>query len=302
MITPANAALAILVPFYRDDPSPLVAALAEQAAALTETPPALVLYDDGGGDGALVARVRAALDAYPGQSRLIVAGRNRGRAAARNALTDAAGDTPYLLFLDADMVPDGPDFLVRWMEELRQRPDVCFGGFTAPESCARERALHRAFSVQGDCVNAAVRMRNPAQYVFTSNLLVRAQVLRDVAFDNGFSGWGWEDSEWAARVRQSFAIRHIDNPAVHLGLETADCLLARFRDSAGNYARFVTRHPELAASLASYAWAQRLKRVPAARLARPLLAALARGAAPAPMKLRVLALKLWRASWYSEAL
>src|SRR5690606_1972686 len=106
-----------------------------------------------------------------------------------------------------------------------------------------------------------------------------------------FAGWGWEDAEWAARAAERYVVVHIDNPAVHLGLESADTLLRRFRDSAANYARFVARHPQLAATLVSHAWAMRLKRTPGARALRPLLAAVVRLNA-APMTLRVLALKL----------
>src|SRR5690606_22880811 len=133
----------------------------------------------------------------------------------------------------------GDDFLRAWLDEADNFTAIAFGGFSVPERVARDAALHRALSASGDCLDAAARRRNPAQYVFTSNLLVRADVLRAVPFDAGFSGWGWEDAEWAARAAGRFAIVHIDNPAVHLGLESADTLLRRFRESAANYARFV---------------------------------------------------------------
>ena len=289
--------VSILVPFYRDDPSALVAALAGpwRRGGAAE----LILYDDGGGDPLLIARLEAALYAFPAPARLIRGSVNRGRAFARNALATVAS-ARHLLFLDADMLPAAPDFLDRWLQQAEADPDIVFGGFSVPEHAGREGALHRAFSAAGDCLDAQARSRNPAQYVFTSNLMVRASLLEEVPFDAGFSGWGWEDAEWAARAAQSCAILHIDNPAVHLGLESADTLLRRFRDSAANYGRYVRRHPELAATLASHVWATRLKRLRGARPMRPLLAALARGAAP--MRLRVLALKLWRASWYSEVL
>jgi glycosyltransferase involved in cell wall biosynthesis len=291
--------VSILVPFYRDDPSPLIAALAGQWRHGGGAE--LILYDDGGGDPLLIARLEAALYAFPAPARLIRGSVNRGRAFARNALA-AVASARHLLFLDADMLPAAPNFLGCWLQEADADPAIVFGGFSMPEHAGHEGALHRAFSAAGDCLDAQARSRNPAQYVFTSNLMVRASLLQNIPFDASFSGWGWEDAEWAARAAQSCAILHIDNPAVHLGLESADTLLRRFRDSAANYARYVRRHPELAATLASHVWATRLKRVHGARPMRPLLAALARGVAPAPMRIRVLALKLWRASWYSEAL
>src|SRR5690606_26375923 len=104
--------LPTLVPFYRADRPALAAALAPPAG---QTPGAaeLILYDDGSSDPALMAGVEAALRAFPGAARLIQGGVNRGRAAARNALAEAAS-AQHLLFLDADMLPQDGRFLARW--------------------------------------------------------------------------------------------------------------------------------------------------------------------------------------------
>ena len=128
---------------------------------------------------------------------------------------------------------------------------------------------------------------------------MRKSVLAAQPFDNGFSGWGWEDSEWAARVANLYRLTHIDNTAVHLGLETDATLLARFKTSAQNYIRFTTKHPDLAKTLALYRLSQKLSRVPGQSLLRPLYHMLA-ALRFLPMRLRVLGLKLWRASWYAS--
>jgi len=293
-------ALSLLVPFYRDDPVPLIGDIAG-AATRAGAPIELVLHDDGSADASLARRVEAALANCAFPARLTAAPRNAGRAAARNALLQAAA-AERLLFLDADMRLPDADFLSRWTAEIAARdPKIAFGGFVAPDAAPDPaHRLHCAFSRSAECAPAETRRRDPVRHLFTSNLLVRRGVLAAEPFDVGFEGWGWEDMEWAARAGSRFSICHIDNPAIHAGLEDAARLLARYRDSAANFARFAALHPDLAARMPLHAWARRLNRAPGSRALRPALSALARG--PAPMPLRVAALKLWRASWYGEAL
>ena len=93
---------------------------------------------------------------------------------------------------------------------------------------------------------------------------------------------------------------HIDNPALHLGLESDDTLLNRFKTSGPNYARFTEKHPDLAKTLTLYRLSKILKKVPGQKLGRPLLKWLVKS--PAPMRARLMALKLWRASWYADAI
>jgi len=288
--------LSILIPFYRDDPTPLLADLARQTGFDADTVE-IIVCDDGTGDAALTQAITAVLK---GRGSLIGGAENRGRAEARNALCRAAR-AARLLFLDADMRLPDSSFVATWLREIETAdPDIAFGGFAPPVAVTADRALHRAFSQSADGLPAGQRAKDPARSLFTSNLLVKADILTACPFDNGFEGWGWEDMEWAARAAARYDSRHIDNPAVHDGLETAETLLERYRRAAGNFARLSALHPGLAARMPLTRWARRMKRLPGSRVLRPIFAMIARS--PAPMAARVAALKLWRASWYGEAL
>ena len=203
--------------------------------------------------------------------------------------------------LDADMRPQSPRFLKDYVSEIEHgNADIIFGGFTVPAAKqSNETELHRAFSKTSDCLSAEERRKAGPQYVCSSNLCVRKSVLAAEPFDTGFSGWGWEDSEWAARVGRAYDIVHADIPALHLGLESTETLLSRFQSSGPNYLRFTRAHPELAKSLTLYKMTQRLKHIPGQKALRPMLAFLVRKSFT-PTRLRLLALKLWRASWYAE--
>ncbi len=293
--------LSVLIPFYKDDPANLL----HQLDASHQPGLEIILYDDGSQDTKLTQNINHAVRTAKTPAMLISETTNKGRSCARNALTNAARGQ-WVLFLDADMEPADGDFMARWMNTIKTTaPAIAFGGFSVPdiENVDPSCALHQAFSQTSDCLPAAIRSQHPAKHICTSNLLVHRDVLRDTPFDNGFSGWGWEDVEWAARAARRYDILHIDNPALHLGLESADTLVKRFKDSAANYARFIRNHPEMARALPSWKAANMVRAIPGFSLLRPIFSALARDRAGiTPLKVRILALKLWRSSWYAEAL
>lgn len=291
--------LSVLVPFFRDNASDLLFALDAQMKNLSVE---VLFYDDGTGNAALTENMGKATLAANGAFCLITNPENNGRSVARNALYEAAR-SDWVLFLDADMLPAREDFLQNYLSLIAVRAaDILFGGFEV-ETRAKDadRDVHRALSAVSDCLTLDERQASGPQYVASSNLCVRREVLDTEPFDSGFSGWGWEDSEWAARVAKRFTLIHVDNPAIHLGLETTDTLLRRFATSGPNYRRFTGAHPELAITLPLYNISKKLGRLPGQSLMRPILK-LSVKASFLPMKARLLALKLWRASHYAEAL
>jgi Glycosyl transferase family 2 len=296
---PLPPLVTIATPFFRDDPTPLIAALAVEAGNL---PVELIAVDDGTGDGGLSGRVRAAIEAFRAPAQLVTFTRNQGRSAARNRLI-AGARAGYVLFLDSDMLPDRPDFLSAWLAHVQaHQPSVTYGGYTtlhAPDG--PEVALARALAQSGDCASAQERSARGAAAVATSNLMVRADVLGRVPFDGGFRGWGWEDVDWALRAAAAgYIVTHADIPATHLGLDSDAVLLDKYAKAGPNFALMLANHPELEALPAAKA-ARLLSRVPGQGLGRGIWRALA--CAPfVPIKARILASRLWRASWAASAL
>ena len=291
--------LSILVPYYHDDPVLLLNDLLVQAQAAGKTE--ILLYDDGTGDANVNERLMNTAKKSTASISLFFAHTNKGRSSARNYLKSQA-QAEWVLFLDADMRPEENHFLDDYLAEIASdNADIIFGGFTVPkQKQSAETELHRVFSKTSDCLTADERNKNGAQYVCSSNLCVRSKILDAEPFDTGFTGWGWEDSEWAARVAAKYRLKHADIPALHLGLETTETLLRRFKNSAANYTRFTNAHPDLAKTLTLYKLSKKLKHVPGQKLVRPVLKMLVRTNAM-PTKIRLFALKLWRASWYAEA-
>lgn len=291
----AQPRVSVLIPTFRDDPCALLKAL-DPALAPVE----VVVLDDGGGDDVLAERIARRIERMRVPACFIRLARNEGRARGRNRLASQARG-PHLLFLDSDMLPDTPDFLDRWTAVADSGAAVAFGGFTLDQTPPRpEHALHRAMALKSDCTPAPERAKAPEKHVFTSNLLVRRDVFETIGFDEGFSGWGWEDVEWAMRVARQHPILHIDNTATHLGLDPAPVMAAKYEQSAANFARVVATHREVVSAYPSYKVAKLLKSVPLRGVWRPMLKQIALLEA-APVSLRALAMRLYRAALYSEA-
>lgn len=299
--TAANGAtprLSVLIPFYKDDASALINALSAQNLSQHVE---IILVDDGTGDANLTAKTtQAVMDCKPACT-LITLAQNQGRAKARNHL-QSASKADWILFLDADMRPVKDNFLENYLSLIEANmADVFFGGFTVEAKSQNKLGeLHRALSAVSDCLPLHERQAAGPQFVASSNLCIRKSVIEDNPFDDGFQGWGWEDSEWAARIASKHTLLHVDNPALHLGLESTDTLLNRFSSSGANYARFTQKHPELAKTLTLFQLSNKLKSIPGQKLIRPFLKLIVK--LPFPIKARLIALKLWRASWYAEAL
>ena len=296
----ARPALSVLMPFLRDDPTDLLAALETEASSLDGAVEVIVL-DDGTADPALTRRLKAQVDAMALPVRLITLAANEGRAIGRNRLAGAAR-AGSLLFLDSDMRPDHANFLRDWSALVADSdPAVAFGGFSLLQAPTDARfQVHRAIAAKSECVPCAERAKQPEKYVYTSNLLVRRDVFESEAFDPGFTGWGWEDVEWAMRVARRFEVVHIDNPATHMGLDTVAALAGKYEQSAPNFGRMVQRHPEVVAAYPSYRAAKLLKRLPGLRLLRR---GLRRGAETnwLPVAARAFSLRLYRAALYADA-
>lgn len=291
--------LSVLIPFYRYDPSPLLRAFANAPAGVE-----FVLIDDGSRSAALLADAFAALTATAAAARIVVLAQNRGRAHARNRLvTEAKGD--YVLFLDADMLPDAPTFLTVWLGIIStQAPAVAFGGLslTQTEQTA-ETALHYALFGASDCHRARARARRAAQATATANLLVRRDFLLTHPFDDGFSGWGFEDTDWALSISRVAEILHVENPATHVGLDGVETLMRKSQEAGPNFARLARKHPEQVQRFAAHRVARGLRALPGRTLQRKAFGWLARDPLQAtPMRVRCAALKFLRASYYAEHL
>ncbi|MEM7492297.1 MAG: glycosyltransferase family A protein [Pseudomonadota bacterium] len=295
-----DATLSICIPAYKDTADALLASLLRLKDVEQCT---LLIYDDGSSDANLTKVLARQILRFPGPARLITADQNYGRSHARNRLISLA-ETDWILFLDADMRPDTDDFISRYLKAASnaQSPSLIPGGFSLKyANPTDETRLHAAQSLKSECINAETRANQPGRYVFTSNILVHRDILNNIRFDDRFQGWGWEDVDWGLRVARTYPVKHIENTATHLGLDRDGVLIDKYRQSGANFVLALAEHPEALKATPLYKAAKLISLLPG----RSGLMSIARRAAKwrsLPIKLRLLALKLYRASVYAKEL
>lgn len=291
--------LSVLTPFYRYDPSAMLNRFGVAPADVE-----FILLDDGSASAGLVANVVNAAQATGAPARVIVSGENLGRSRARNRLiAEAQGE--YVLFLDADMLPDTPQLLRVWLGIIAtQAPRVAFGGLSlAHAQRTPETALHHALFGRSDCRPAHQRARRAAQTTASSNLLVERAFLLAHPFDDAFTGWGFEDVDWALDVARQQEIMHVDNPATHAGLDDVATLMRKSAEAGPNFGRLARKHPLQVKHFAAHRIARALRATPARKAQQRLYSWIARDPRGlAPMRVRCAAFKLLRASHYAEHL
>ena len=203
----------VVVP-SRDRPEALaacLAALADQTLPDVE----VVVVDDASRDRAAVAAVAAEAGVR------LVRADGRGPAAARNrGAADAS--SPLLAFTDDDCRPDPG-----WLAALVQRLDGGAAVVAGPTRNAQPGDPLAAASqaVTNHLVDSTLDAGTVA-FAPTSNLAMRAEVHRDLPFDETFPLAAGEDRDWCARVVASG--RRIEFEPTAVVDHHQDLTLARF--------------------------------------------------------------------------
>ena len=258
------ALISICVPFFRFDVLPLVKKLLALAARRPEKIE-LLLLDDATHDEQLTRELGWRVGESSVPVRLLALQQNEGRAKVRNHLANAAqGD--YLLFLDCDMFPDSDEFIARYLEyATADEYDVVVGGcsYARVGPVKASQLLYFYHSNRTQCVPVAARQRAPVRYFFTNNMMIRRNLIARLAFDPGYQGWGYEDTDLAVgAARAGTRIAHIENTATHLGLVDDDAVISKYRNSVANFMRLIGKYPQEALSFPIYRAARVVARMP----------------------------------------
>lgn len=197
----------------------------------------IIVVDDGSSDNTVK---EVAGFSHPA-IRLVRMARRSGRAAACNAGA-AASNAHYLLFLDADCLPQESDLLQRHEQVLAEGHQLSFGPVTAQGgdfwSCyARQVAAERERRADGGDFSGLT----------SCNLaLPRGLYLQEGGFHEGYRHYGFEDRDLIAGLLASGAQPHYEpNAAVLHDSGASVAVLCRKMEEAGRCTAgvFQARHP-----------------------------------------------------------
>lgn len=160
--------------------------------------------------------------------------KNIGRSAIRNRLADEA-KYEHLLFLDCDAEIPNTNFINKYLSFCNE-DTVVIGGRIYKEDKTPEYSLLRKYGTkreQNTIKNKEQRKKFP---MFTTpNFLITKKIFEQVRFDENIKGYGHEDTIFGVQLqRQGIAYSFIDNPIIHIGIETNDVFLSKTEHAIHN--------------------------------------------------------------------
>ncbi len=247
----------ILIPVYNWDVRSLLQNLHGQCLELDEQRGIeIIVIDDGSNEKFDTASLAEQLSLVIYEEFSV----NRGRVAVRNALLDKAKGE-YVLFCDADMLPDHDDFMQVYFDQAKAGCEIVCGGISYLQSRAGDVdcSFYLYKSKKTEALSAVDRNVTPWRYLFTSNTMLRRDILDSIRFDSRFEGYGFEDIEWAIRLSEAYIIKHVDNTCSHMGVLTKQQVYTNMRDSINNYVLLLSLHPERTAGSGAVTFATRFE-------------------------------------------
>lgn len=225
--------LSICIPVYNYDVGRLVQDLhlqAEKSGCLFE----ILLIDDASDEEFRLKNQAIELESV----RYIQLEENIGRAKIRNLLAEEAY-FPYLLFMDCDSGISSEWYIENYIHRFEPHT-ICCGGriYEGKEPADPAYYLRWKYGVARECASALERKRNPNLGFQTNNFMIHKRMFDKVKFNEELEGYGHEDTLFGLElIDQEMMMRHIDNPLIHLGLESASVFLDKTVNAVSNLHR-----------------------------------------------------------------
>jgi len=145
---------------------------------------------------------------------------NIGRARIRNLFLKYA-KYEYLLFLDCDSLIKTTSFLSNYVEIIKEKPSVVYGGRVYETNRPkREKRLRWKYGVLRESQPCTVRRKFPYKSFMTNNFLISKKVLEENKFDERIVKYGHEDTLFGFSLKKKgIKINHIDNPVINGDIE-----------------------------------------------------------------------------------
>ncbi len=164
--------------------------------------------------------------------------KNIGRSKIRNLLAEKA-KYDWLLFLDADTFPSNPEFIAKYLTAFSEESSVVFGGIEYPKNNSKNFSLRYKYGTERESLSLSDRLKNPYRSFITMGFAIKKEVFHEIKFNEKLAGYGYEDSVFGYELQKNkIPLLHIDNPVVHLNLETNEEFIKKSQLALQNLLNF----------------------------------------------------------------
>ncbi|MBC8756068.1 glycosyltransferase family 2 protein [Kordia sp. YSTF-M3] len=221
--------LSVLIPTYNYDISTLVEEIHSQLI-LTDSIFEILCFDDHSTNLETIKQNQR-INSFSNASYTVLP-ENIGRSRIRNLLAQKA-TYDWLLFLDADVIPAGKDFITKYVETISDEKEVIYGGILYQEKKPKqENVLRWVYGKEREALS--VKQRNEASYLrfLTLSFLIKKDVFHKVKFNEDIPNARHEDTLFANDLKHAKVhLTHIHNPVYHLGLDTSAAFIRKSMES-----------------------------------------------------------------------
>jgi len=215
--------LSILVPTYHYNVYPLALVLEEQSLALG-IDFEIIFLDDGSFSHLNVENQK--INALA-NCKFIESKKNHGRTATRQQLAEMA-QYPWLLFLDADILPKHKNFIKRITAEFNSDIDAIFGGVIYENNKPdKDNLLRWHYGTERESKSLTERNKSPYTSIISGSFAIKKDLFTATNKNLLQNAYGLDILFTQQLVQMKIVVKHIDNPVYHLGLETNADYLAK---------------------------------------------------------------------------
>ncbi len=163
---------------------------------------------------------------------------NIGRSKIRNLLAEKAR-YDWLLFLDADTFPSNSEFISKYLAAFSKEGSVVFGGIDYPKNTSENFKLRYKYGCERESMSLEERLKNPYRSFITMGFAIKKDVFEKIKFNENLAGYGYEDSVFGYELQKNkIQLLHIDNPIIHLNLETNEDFIKKSQMALQNLMKF----------------------------------------------------------------
>jgi glycosyltransferase involved in cell wall biosynthesis len=158
--------------------------------------------------------------------------KNIGRSKIRNLLAKKAIYN-FFLFLDSDTMTIKDNYIENYIKALNINTQIIYGGIQyQKELPPPEKYLRWIYGKKREALPLSKRIEKPHLRFLTLNFIVTKNVFSELKFNEKIPNLRHEDTLYAFDAkRDNITVQHIENPVLHLGLETNEVFLKKSIES-----------------------------------------------------------------------
>lgn len=160
---------------------------------------------------------------------------NIGRTATRSRLASTA-TYDWLLFLDADVLIKSDHFISEYLKHTTNSASIITGGTSYGLSQVENCSLRYAYGIHREAKKAEQRHKNPF-YIISQNILIKKDIFLELNLIES-RRYGLDNIFSYQIAKRGYEVKHINNPIVHLGLETNETFLNKSLEAVETIVHF----------------------------------------------------------------